>query len=110
MSEEFKEIIVQHVMLLIWTPKTVSHTAKKLYDLFLSVNRTVSTFSITIFDIVVTVAQWFFTKTNVLFHYSENYLLLLKLALFWFKKCTSLLLIYIKIVLIYNMNSKILYT
>ena len=57
MSEEFKEIIVQHVMLLIWTPKTVSHTAKKLYDLFLSVNRTVSTFSITIFDVVVTVAQ-----------------------------------------------------
>ena len=44
-------------MLLIWTPKAVSYAAKKLYDLLLSVNRTVSAFSITIFDTVVTVAQ-----------------------------------------------------
>ena len=51
-------------MLLIWTPKTVSYAAKKLYDLLLSVNRTVSAFSITIFDTVVTVAQWFFYKNE----------------------------------------------
>ena len=46
--------------------QTVSHTAKKLYDLLLSVNRTAAVLSIMIFDIVVTIAQCFY-KNEYLF-------------------------------------------